>query len=79
MDTSNSTPQISPRAPVDMFPSGESRVSDHIRKFRLWRKFTDGFDEILVRRAVARQDGAHERDHGERILVVCSADVFQQN
>ena len=72
MNTGDSAPQINPRAALALVHRArrEASVRNHLRKVRLWREPTNALHEVLIRLAVAGEDGPQQGDDGERVLVV---------
>ncbi len=72
VDARDAVPEVGPGAALALAhgASREARVLDHLRECRLRRELADALDEVLVRRAVAGEDRAEQRDDRERILVV---------
>lgn len=70
----DAAPEVRPRAALALVhrPGREARVGDHLRERGLRREAADALDEVLVRLAVAGEDGAQQRDDRERVLVVYS-------
>ncbi len=66
----NTTPKVSPGSAIHVVARLEASVPNHLSKLWLRRELAYALDEVLVRVAIASENGSEERDNGERVLVV---------
>ncbi len=67
-------PRVLPSTTVALeVPANGNRVSNHLSKVTLARKAPEGFNEVLIRCAVACEDRSQQWDHRERALVIYPA------